>query len=48
MIKVNNKCFTNNYDATKYVVHLVSKGELVKIRNVKSCDGIESYTNKVP
>ena len=36
MIKVNEKCFSNMYDATKYVVTVVSEGKKAIIRTVES------------
>ena len=47
MVKINNKCFSNNYDATKYVIYLASKGEIVKITTVRSCEDIEQHINKM-
>ena len=38
MIKVNEKCFSNMYDATKYVVTVVSEGKKVTIRTVESSE----------
>ena len=38
MIKVNEKCFSNMYDATKYVVTAVSEGKKVIIRTVESSE----------
>jgi hypothetical protein len=38
MIKVNEKCFSNMYDATKYVVTVVSEGKKARIRTVESCE----------
>ena len=38
MIKVNEKCFSNMYDATKYMVRAVTEGKKVIIRTVESSE----------
>jgi len=35
MIRVNEKFFSNTYDATKYVMKLAAEGRKVEIREVK-------------
>ena len=38
MIKVNDKYFSNAYDAAKYVMTVASEGKKVIIRTVESCE----------
>ena len=38
MVKVNGKCFSNMYDASKYVMKALSEKKKVIIRTVDTCE----------